>query len=155
MSDSDLVNHAGMAQRILIVEDDLALANLLAAVLADAGYESHVATSVAQARGTYDLVVSDYLAPIFTPGQPWPHLDELRALTAGGPILGCTGHQDALSDLPSTLGISAVAAKPFDVDELLQTVERLLEEGTRVANASPLGAQRLDIIAGDASLPAA
>ena len=47
-----------MTRRILIVEDDLALANLIAAVLADAGYEPDVATSPETAKGTYDLVVS-------------------------------------------------------------------------------------------------
>jgi DNA-binding response OmpR family regulator len=128
----------GMPRRILIVEDDLALAGLIAAVLADAGYESEVATSPETAQGTYDLVVSDYMAPAFEPGRPWPYLEKLRSLTGGGPILGCTGHQDALFHAPDSLGITAVAAKPFDVDELLATVERLLEEGTRMAQASPL-----------------
>ena len=127
-----------MTRRILIVEDDLTLANLMAAVLADAGYEPEVATSPQQARGTYDLVVSDYLAPVFEPGRPWPYLDELRALTGGGLILGCTGHQDALADELDSMGITAVAAKPFDVDDLLRTVEQLLEHGARVAQASPL-----------------
>jgi DNA-binding response OmpR family regulator len=135
----DLGDQAGMARRILIVEDDLALANLIAAVLADAGYAPDVATSPELARGTYDLVVSDYMAPVFAPGKPWPYLEELRALTGGGPILGCTGHQDALADPPATLGITAIAAKPFDVDELVRTIERLLEEGAQVADASPIG----------------
>jgi DNA-binding response OmpR family regulator len=135
---ADILDRSDMARRILIVEDDLTLANLMAAVLADAGYEPEVATSPGQARGTYDLVVSDYLAPVFAPGQPWPHLDELRALSRGGPILGCTGHQDALADEPEALGISAVAAKPFDVDDLLRRVEELLEQGAKMAQASPL-----------------
>ena len=126
-----------MAIRILIVEDDEILASLMASVLTDAGYQSDVATSPERAHGTYDLVVSDYMAPAYVPGQPWPFLDRLRTLSRGGPILGCTGHQDALADHPATLGISAVTSKPFDVDELLQTVERLLEQGQRVADASP------------------
>src|SRR3712207_3485950 len=115
--------------KILIVEDDEVLASLMATVLADAGYESEVAPSPEQARGTYDLVVADYLAPQFEPGQPWPFLEQLRALSGNGPILGCTGHQDALADPVATLGISAVTSKPFDVDDLLQTVEQLLEHG--------------------------
>jgi len=125
------------AIRILIVEDDEILASLMASVLTDAGYLSEVATSPEHAQGTYDLVVSDYMAPAYVPGQPWPFLDQLRTLSQGGPILGCTGHQDALADHPATLGISAVTSKPFDVEELLQTVERLLEQGQRVADASP------------------
>src|SRR6266508_474498 len=105
-----------MARRILIVEDDETLAGLMASVLSDAGYESEVVQSPERARGTYDLVVADYLAPSYTPGQPWPYLEKLRALSKGGRILGCTGHLEALSDVPSRLGVVAVTAKPFDVD---------------------------------------
>ena len=132
------VSPSRTSRRILVVEDDAVLGNLITAVLEDAGYESVLAISPDEARGTYDLVVTDYLAPIYEPGKPWPHVERLRDLCQG-PILGCTGHQDALLDSPDRLGITAVAAKPFDVDELLQTVERLLDEGTRLAEASPMG----------------
>jgi DNA-binding NtrC family response regulator len=124
--------------KILIVEDDEVLASLMATVLAEAGYDSEVAPSPEHARGSYDLVVADYLAPHFEPGQPWPFLEQLRALCQNGPILGCTGHQDALSDPVATLGVSAITSKPFDVEDLLQTVEQLLDQGRRVAEASPL-----------------
>lgn len=127
-----------MANRILIVEDDTALASLMAAVLEDAGYEAEIVTSPESAEGTYDLVVSDYLAPSYVRGEPWPYLDRLRDLARGGPILGCTGHQDALNDLPSNLGVAAVTTKPFDVDELLNTVSQLLIHGRRLAEASPI-----------------
>lgn len=121
--------------RILIVEDDEVLAQLMASVLADAGYDPAVVHSPDAAQGTYDLVVADYLAPAFEPGRPWPHLDLLRRLSRGGPILGCTGHHDALADTPASLGVSALTPKPFDVDELVQTVERLLEQGTKLFNS--------------------
>jgi CheY-like chemotaxis protein len=137
--------------RILIVEDDAILASLMATVLKDAGYESDTTASPDTVQGVYDLVVADYLAPEFIPGQPWPFIDRLRALTGGGPILGCTGHQDALIDSPSTLGVSAITSKPFDVDELLETVERLLAEGTEIAEASPIR----DIKLGELGEPAA
>ncbi len=127
-----------MARRILIVEDDETLALLMASVLSEAGYESEVAVSPDKARGQYDLVVADYLAPTYVPGQPWPHLDQLRALAKDGRILGCTGHLDALSDPPARLGVLAVTAKPFDVDALVRKVDELLAQGRRVAGASPL-----------------
>ena len=133
--------------KILIVEDDEVLACLIASVLAEAGYESHVAPSPEHAEGTYDLVVADYLAPAYEPGQPWPYLERLRALCQNGPILGCTGHQDALADPVASLGISAVTSKPFDVDELLSTIEQLLEHGRRVAAASPLAPHNGEIVA--------
>lgn len=125
-------------RRVLIVEDDEALAGLMASVLSEAGFEAEIAPSPETARGTYDLVVSDYLAPAYERGRPWPHLEELRALSKQGQILGCTGHQDALSDAPDQLGVTAVTAKPFDVDALVRVVEDLIMRGQRLAGASPL-----------------
>ncbi len=115
-------------RRILIVEDDLDLGTLMVGLLEDAGYQPQLVTSPERATGPYDLIVADYLAPRYRPGEPWPHLDRLRHLgvSAGVPILGCTGHQDALDDDPSRLGVAAVALKPFDLDDLLETIERLL-----------------------------
>jgi DNA-binding NtrC family response regulator len=118
--------------RILIVEDDETLAGLMASVLADAGYESEVVQEPEAARGpagAYDLVVSDYLAPAYAPGQPWPFLDQLRALSRRGKVLGCTGHHDALADEPDALGVTAVTSKPFDVDQLVRVVDDLIREG--------------------------
>ena len=123
--------------RILIVEDDLALANLMAAILADAGFYADVASSVAHvdtARAPYDLIVSDYLAPSYRPDAPWPHLDHLRRLAPGGPIVGCTGHADVMAGSLGALGVDALLAKPFDLDELVGKIHTLLaaaEAGAR------------------------
>jgi|SRR5689334_18605858 CheY-like chemotaxis protein len=116
------------SHRILVVDDDAVLRDLLAAVLADAGYAPHVVESPEAAHGRYDLIVADYLAPAYQPGQPWPQLERLRCLGEGTPILGCTAHLEALGDDPDRLGVAAVTTKPFDVDDLIRTVERLLDE---------------------------
>jgi two-component system, OmpR family, response regulator QseB len=115
-------------RRILIVEDDLDLGTLMVGLLEDAGYSPQLVTSPELATGRYDLIVADYLAPRYLPGAPWPHLERLRHLgvSAGVPILGFTGHQEALGDDPHRLGVAAVAVKPFDLDDLLRTIERLL-----------------------------
>jgi DNA-binding response OmpR family regulator len=127
-----------MPGRILIVEDDATLAGLMASVLSDAGYESDVVPSPDRARGIYDLVVADYLAPTYAPGQPWPFLSQLRALSKDGRILGCTGHQDALADPPAKLGVAAVTPKPFDVDTLVRKVDELIAQGHSVVRTSPM-----------------
>src|SRR5688500_12673781 len=104
----------------------------MASVLSDAGHEPEVVQNPEAAlgpAGAYDLVVSDYLAPAYAPGQPWPFLERLRALSREGKVLGCTGHHDALADEPQALGVSAVTSKPFDVDQLIRVVEDLIAEG--------------------------
>ena len=119
---------AGPAQRILIVEDDADLGSLLVGILEDAGYSPDLVTSPEGVSGPYDLVVADYLAPRYVPGHRWPHLELLRGLGAAGPVpvIGCTGHKDALADDPSQLGLAAIALKPFDLDVFLETVARVL-----------------------------
>ena len=129
--------------RILIVEDDETLATLMASVLSDAGHEPEIVPCPEAAQGpagTYDLVVSDYLAPTYAPGQPWPFLDRLRALSREGKVLGCTGHHDALADEPQALGVSAVTSKPFDVDELIHVVEGLIKQGQATLAARDISA---------------
>lgn len=125
-------------RRILIVEDDAVVAELMASILEHAGYQSEITASPQAVRGTYNLVVADYLAPAYVPGKPWPFLDALRRLSNGAPILGCTGHRDALLDSPSTLGISAVAVKPFDVDDFVEEIERLLAQSSDRAGMVPI-----------------
>jgi DNA-binding NtrC family response regulator len=132
------MNQPNGARRILIVEDDETLAGLMASVLSEAGYLPEVVPSPDKAQGTYDLVVADYLAPAYVRGEPWPFLDQLRALSRGGQILGCTGHQDAQSDTLARLGVTAVTPKPFDVDALVRVVTELIDKGQRVADASPI-----------------
>jgi CheY-like chemotaxis protein len=137
-----LMVHAGVmadvthsVRRVLILEDDSALGGLLEEILRDAGYAPQLAASPHQPCGTFDLVIADYLHPYYQPGQPWPFLERLRALSRG-PILGCTGHIDVLLDLPEDLGVTAVIAKPFDLDEFVRQVHQLTQAVPRAAAAA-------------------
>ena len=105
----------GGAQRILVLEDDADLGALLVGILEDAGYAPDLVTSPEGVMGTYDLAVADYLAPRFARGPL--------------PVIGCTGHQDALADDPARLGVAAIAIKPFDLEVFLDTVARVLGSG--------------------------
>jgi CheY-like chemotaxis protein len=116
-------------RRVLIVEDDAEIGTLLVGVLEDAGYLPELVTSPEAAGGPYDLVITDYLAPRYVAGKPWPHLDVLRRLGEGEeiPIIGLTAHPDAHADEPGRVGLAAVALKPFDVEDLLRTVARVID----------------------------
>ena len=116
-----------MPRRILVVEDEPSIAHLLALALGEEGYEVAVAADGRAALGRLaearpDLVLSDAMMP---------HLD--------GAGLAAAMHADpALRDIPLVLmsavhtppdGAAPHAAflpKPFDLDDLLATVARLL-----------------------------
>jgi DNA-binding response OmpR family regulator len=112
------------AKRILVVEDDDTLRAVLRAVLEEAGY--YVATLD---RSTYvpgsvraqepDLITLDYLMPERSGGVV---AAELRSLGCTVPILFVTG----LSLTGDSLEGHALLTKPFELDDLLAQVERLI-----------------------------
>ncbi|MGD9895168.1 MAG: response regulator transcription factor [Dehalococcoidia bacterium] len=127
------------APPILVVEDDTALARLMEALLTSAGHtvrtvadgESAV-TAVRDARPA--LVLLDLTIPKL---DGWQVLERLRAGGDAPPVVLFTGDHSA-SRRAHQAGVAAAILKPFDVDELLATVERLLatpadgdEEATR------------------------
>lgn len=122
-----MVDEAAEKERILVVEDDPVLANLMSLVLADAGYLADTVETPEAAHGTYDLVVSDYLEPVYQRGHTWPQLDQLQRLSGGKPIVGCTAHPEATEEPADDLGVAAVVIKPFDIDAFVETVRRLLD----------------------------
>jgi CheY-like chemotaxis protein len=109
-------------RRVLVVDDDQAICDVLAAILADEGWAVSCAWDgeaalAAVAAEPPDLIVSDLMMP---------RLDGLglrRRLREQGvriPMLLMSAAAD-----PSPDGV-AFLAKPFDVDQLLSAVARLL-----------------------------
>jgi DNA-binding response OmpR family regulator len=114
-------------QPILVVEDDIALARLMEALLTSAGHtvrtvgdgESAVA-AVREARPA--LVLLDLTIPKL---DGWQVLERLHAGGDPPPVVLFTGDYSA-SRRAQNAGVVAAILKPFDVDELLATIERLL-----------------------------
>ncbi|HLG52245.1 MAG TPA: diguanylate cyclase [Chloroflexota bacterium] len=118
-----------MPGRILVVDDDARVADVLTALLQIAGYEVEVATTLAAARSALpraDLMILDLVLP---DGSALDFCRQVRATPelARLPIIVLSGH-----GTPSdrTRGLEAGAddyvAKPFDGEELLQRVHTLL-----------------------------
>jgi DNA-binding response OmpR family regulator len=116
--------------RVLIVDDDAAIADTLCEVLEMAGLEPLAALDGnagldAFARARPDLVVSD----VMMPGLDGPALVRAIRATDGGrtvPII----LMSAAHGLPSTADLPEHAAffeKPFRVEAFLAQVERLLQ----------------------------
>lgn len=112
---------------ILVVEDDLPLARLMEALLDSAGYrvisvgdgESALASVHADRPA---LMLLDLTLPKL---DGWEVLDRLQAAEDAPPVILFTGHRGA-TDRALEAGAAAAILKPFDVDDLLNTVERLI-----------------------------
>lgn len=118
-----------MTRKVLIVEDDPDIADLVAMHLGDAGYETEVATTGpdglrAFETGGIDLVVLD----IMLPGMDG--LAVCREIRAGGnyvPILMLTAKTTELDRvLGLEMGADDYLTKPFSIPELLARVKALL-----------------------------
>ncbi|AJE20293.1 sigma-54-dependent transcriptional regulator [Azotobacter chroococcum] len=112
---------------ILIVEDETIIRSALRRLLERNHYQVSEAGSVQEARERYsipgfDLVISD----LRLPGAPGT---ELIRLAEGTPVLIMTSYASLRSAVDSMkMGAMDYIAKPFDHDEMLQTVARILNE---------------------------
>ena len=112
---------------ILIVEDETIIRSALRRLLERNHYQVSEAGSVQEARERYsipgfDLVISD----LRLPGAPGT---ELIRLAEGTPVLIMTSYASLRSAVDSMkMGAMDYIAKPFDHDEMLQTVARILSE---------------------------
>lgn len=115
--------------RILLVEDDEGIADLIAWVLRDAGFDVHTETAIAGAqRALHDchptVVITDLVLP---DGLGSDFINELK---------GTPGHQEVASVLisahPRALAhakaskADAYLSKPFDLDDLNRVVGDLV-----------------------------
>ena len=114
--------------KILVLDDDQIILDLLQTVLTDAGYDIFVASSLAQVQedSSADVVITD-LIPLkaYRRETAVEWVASLRARFVRSPLLVVTAHADALAEA-DMLGANAIIAKPFDVDVLLATLDDLL-----------------------------
>ena len=120
-----------MPRRVLVVDDDEAIRDLLDDVLELEGYESRCAPDgeaalAVAADWTPDVIVLDLMMPKMDGWQfreaqrGVPHLRDV-------PVLVVSASQRA-RDAYHELGAAAVVAKPFDLDELIGAIDRLANQ---------------------------
>lgn len=116
---------------ILIVEDETIIRSALRRLLERNQYQVSEAGSVQEAQErfsipTFDLIVSD----LRLPGAPGT---ELIKLGQGKPVLIMTSYASLRSAVDSMkMGAVDYIAKPFDHDEMLQAVARILRDRQNV-----------------------
>ncbi len=122
--------------KILVVDDDAALRNLLVRMLKRAGYEVEEAADGRQAVRAYraspaDLVLTDMFMPemdgmeaIMMLRREFP--DVRIVVMSGGAYIGTPD----ILEMAEQLGAARTLAKPVASADLLRTVEAVLKEDT-------------------------
>jgi two-component system, NtrC family, response regulator HydG len=121
---------------ILIVEDETIIRSALRRLLERNQYEVSEAGSVQEAQErfsipSFDLIVSD----LRLPGAPGT---EMIKLSQGTPVLIMTSYASLRSAVDSMkMGAVDYIAKPFDHDEMLQAVSRILRDHQQAKSTPP------------------
>lgn len=118
--------------RVLVVDDEEGIQQTLREVLDIEGYEVVVASNGRQAldiisRWLPDVIVLDLMMPVMS-GRAFREAQ--LALPDGGdgvPVVVISGARDARGRAEA-IGAAAVIVKPFDLDDVVTTVERVIDD---------------------------
>jgi DNA-binding response OmpR family regulator len=118
-------------KQILLVEDEEMLVDVLATVLQDEGFVVRKSTSAEEALKILpdfrpDLIISDIK---LNEMDGFSMLENIRAdkKNKAVPFICLTALDDSISEQRATsLGAAAYMTKPFDVDDLVKLVKKIL-----------------------------
>lgn len=119
-----------MQQKILIIEDDINLGQMLSLHFEDDGFKTHHVPSCEKAReaiqhSLYDLILLDQQLP---DGLGIDLLDHLLSADHRAPVIMMTGHHDLqLAIQAITKGASDFIHKPIETSALQASVEKVLK----------------------------
>jgi DNA-binding response OmpR family regulator len=118
-----------LSMRVLLTEDNSALAEVLTEFLEDEGHQVTRTADACQARhlprGTgWDAWILDPGGNSFAELSP-ADAAELRRLAAHVPVVVTTGRTWAHQVEPAELGVCAILPKPFDLSELTRILDTL------------------------------
>lgn len=121
-----------VAKKILVADDDAAIADLLEQSLKEEGYD---VTKNVQSLRFYDavreqrpdLILLDLMMP-YLAGEDELRLMQLAPDTARIPVIVVTAKADVQRDEPTLrqLGVRHIVRKPFDLNQLLQLVKQTI-----------------------------
>jgi two-component system response regulator VicR len=128
MDKGTVIERNGHHPRVLVVDDDDELADVLRQALRESGYAVATVRHGAAALELIgqiqpDLILLDLTMPIM---DGWSFVTQYRrSAKAGGRIVLLTGHPN-VQEISQTLGADAYVGKPFELKQLLTTVEQQL-----------------------------
>jgi PAS domain S-box-containing protein len=119
-------------ERILLVDDELQIAESLRKVLEFHGYRVTAKTSSVAALEAFRLAPQDF--DLVITDQTMPHLTgdqlvlEIKKIRQDIPIVLCTGFSNTIDEIKArTLGIDAFLMKPVLRKELVETIKNVLD----------------------------
>ncbi len=116
-------------ESILVVDDDVALTKILREELTSVGYDVEVINNSVEALSRlqnefYDLIILDIKMPEV---DGFEILRELQRREYPGKIIVMTAYADVENAVQAKkLGADDFLAKPYDLDELLITIQKVL-----------------------------
>jgi DNA-binding response OmpR family regulator len=128
-----LADRSAVSRRpILIVDDDAEILAMLRDFLESEGLTVRTAANGAEALDCLDeiapaLILLDMRMPVL---DGWGFAEQLRLRQLGYPIVVMTAAESA-RHWAEEIGATSYIAKPFDVNELLQTIERHRQRDTK------------------------
>jgi CheY-like chemotaxis protein len=122
------MKHNGEPRKVLVIDDDDALADVVRQVLRDAGYSvatvRHGAAALELTKHVApDLILLDLSMPIM---DGWSFLGQYRRSGHDGARIVLLTSNAQAPDIAHTLGADGYITKPFDVDDLVAIVRREL-----------------------------
>jgi DNA-binding NtrC family response regulator len=131
--DPPTVPGAGKRGHLLVVEDDEAIQKILSKILSFMGYDVTLAGNGLEATNvflasSYDLVMTDFRMPLM---NGWELSRFVKEQSPSTPVIVITGLcDDKLWEKLNTNCVDAIILKPFKLEEIGQTVRRLLNSRT-------------------------
>lgn len=121
-------------KKIVIIEDDKIIINILDFLLKKEGFETHIATNgidgiekITAVRP--DLIISDIMMP-YKSGLEITLFSKTNFPEIPIIIISARGKEDQTVTEVANLGVDVFFAKPFDPKELIEKVKNLLPTGT-------------------------
>ena len=118
-----------MTGRIVLIEDDPDVAELIESLLTDVGHEVDVRADIAD--GAIDdevhLVITDLIAPTkhdSKVARAW--IARVRVAFPKAAVIFSSAHEPFAAGGAAALGADAILTKPFDIGEFTELVESFL-----------------------------
>ena len=124
-----------MSSRILVIDDNEELLDIYQQILEPEGFDVQVSLSPFEnladiERLKFDLIILDYHLNTLASKEPFLQRLKTYSPTASLPVIISTADEKAMREQEVTLREQGVRVilKPFDIDDLLQTIHQALEE---------------------------